>query len=461
LTRTPHLGAGQTTTTEEEQCAVNRPFAFHVNHAVVVEMVEPFLMALGDSRCTILIDDPSGLAATEAEKMKTNHMQNLEIVDVSEALNLGRQWRVGVSVTQLGSLPKGLVSELDLLTRRLWKLSTRWFWSQARRLWSLIRSSEFRYPRLEAKKTLGGSPLRPRYPIRHWKHMKRLFRTSVKLEHGVYDVTGYNFGPANRLFDAVMCHGDYSQIRYRKRFGLRSICVDYPKYSNSRASKIENGLIAKAGTRGKKPVVIWLPSLHEENSVANFAGEVSSLAPELDVYVKHHPMSPELQIAALRRAGVAEVPAHWPKNLPELFQIADCTLHDAGGTGFAAIYLGKRPLFLKIPDSIAVENGEKIPEKIAGEYFGEICPGEVKSAVLAVLSDAGAGGSRSDSMASFRSRFFSGGGVRDLLAGAEFLERLAHESRFRATVQNSAIVKRLRAVYWTHRSFWWTKEGLS
>lgn len=279
--------------------------------------------------------------------------------------------------------------------------------------------------------------------------MSRLFGTSVKLEHGVYDVSGYNFGPTNRVFDAVLCHGPYSQIRYRKSFGLRSTCVDYPKYALSLSLQQRNDLLSKTAFRQERPIVLWLPSLHEENSIESFAEEVSSLAQDFDVFVKPHPLSPAPQIAALGRAGVPVVPTHWPQTLPDLFQIADCTIHDVGGTGFAAVYLRKNPVFIRIPDSIMFENGQKIPEKTAGENFGEIRPGELRSAVLNALSRRDGARAWAHSAEALRRRFFSGGGLDDTQAGVEFLVRLSDESTFLSRCLNSRSAKLLRAVYWT------------
>lgn len=57
-----------------------RPFAFFVNHSVAIETFEPFLEAVGASRCSVLVEDLRGSAAVEVRRLMSDSMPDLEIV---------------------------------------------------------------------------------------------------------------------------------------------------------------------------------------------------------------------------------------------------------------------------------------------------------------------------------------------------------------------------------------------
>ena len=272
--------------------------------------------------------------------------------------------------------------------------------------------------------------------------------TRVKLEHGIYDYRGDSYGPANQRFDTVLCHGPYSARRLKKSWGVGTSQIGYPKYSKISEKLNHKSEFRRAlGVRDGQILVTWLPTLDEENSIGRFWEELATLPDNIFLVAQIHPMTalrqPD-QVQLMVESGITILDDYAAFVLPDILLGSDVTLHDFGGIGQAAIFLGSNPLFLALPDHLRRANGDLIPEALVRDEMGSVSPGMVSQAIVAAVNNSKTGIQRRQKLDDLRSRFFSRSDGTDALLASEAIQRLANRPIWVALFTQSQIARYCR-----------------
>mgnify|MGYP003706613039 CR=1 FL=1 len=278
---------------------------------------------------------------------------------------------------------------------------------------------------------------------------RKLFRTWVKLEHGVYDVGGSSFSDKNLLYDAVLCHGPYSSERLERVYGVKTYQVGYPKYSTAVEQNLspQSAVRSALGVREDQLLVSWLPTLDEKNSINAFVDEFSALPENIFAVAKLHPMTASLhpdQARGIEVSGVRLLPENVNFELQDLILGSDVTVHDLGGTGLAAIYLWANPIFLEISDSASTANGERTPESMVRSILGAVVPGNLSFAIAESLKVSRPDSPESIMRAGLRRKFFAGEKGLDSLIAARTISRLAARSWLLAWADSNPVSRLVR-----------------
>lgn len=278
--------------------------------------------------------------------------------------------------------------------------------------------------------------------------MADICQISVRFMYGVTDLNGWNFGPLNTEFDVALTHGPYDSHRLRREYGLETLTMGYPKYSEAHKQReeIRNAICEHLVMNSDEKLVIWVPTLDNESSITTFAKEFSRLRSRYRAYVKVHPMThtqfPE-QIDELISQGCS-IWQHDRFSTTDLIVAADLTLHDLGGTGLASVFSCANPMFLAAPSKTGIQIGLNSPELIARNLLGVVEPGTLKRAVDNFFGSEEQRELRRRAVLALRSQFFSDFGGADAQVAADILKKLAKRRYWSHLIRSNRVVRSWR-----------------
>ena len=259
--------------------------------------------------------------------------------------------------------------------------------------------------------------------------MPSLGLVAVRQMYGL-DNAPWNFGKINKIFDVAMTHGRFDSEVLLRKFGTKSHIMGYPKQAQGRAGfrlsqAAEN---RSSSNEHAKPRVVWLPTMHEANSILSFSYEVSSLSRDFEVLVRPHPMTYEQhphQITALEKAGCKIVPPGG-ESVQALIAASQFSLHDWGSTAAAAIYAGKIPIFLGQQEG--AEGDEMMsPEVIARNLLGAVKEGDLRMQLEEYLQNSFLMQEKLETVARLRGAFFVDFGGEDAKIAASILAKILEQ----------------------------------
>lgn len=362
----------------------NQGIAFLVHHLAVLEHYRPVLSQLDPDTFVLLVENrPESLYGDQLVSLKVSEVNNWNTLPLSEAISSQMRWKVGVS--NHGYL-KGL--------------------------------------------------------------MAKFCQIPVRFMYGVYDKQGWNFGAINSEFDVALTHGPFDSERLRRQFGLETIMMGYPKYSETRKQKtaLMRSIRTHLDIEPEEKLVLWTPTLHEDSSIESFSEEFSKLRRPFRAFVKVHPMTAmqfPKQLGKLIDSG-CQVWDDETFTTTELLTCADVSLHDAGGTGLAAVFVGGNPLFLRVARRLRDEIHLDSPESIIVNQLGAIEPGELVNAIERELNCERPNDARQSVLDSLKSLFFAEFNGADALIAANALRRLEKRGRIVCILKSSRYAKALR-----------------
>lgn len=274
------------------------------------------------------------------------------------------------------------------------------------------------------------------------------FLIRAKLEHGIYDYRGDSYGPVNRAYDAVLCHGPYSARRLEESWGVRTFQIGYPKYSNLLKNSPSGSDYRRVlGVKDDQILATWLPTLDEENSIGRFCEEFKSLPNNIFLVAQIHPLTalrqPD-QVDAMVESGITILDDYAEFKLPDILLGSDVTLHDFGGIGQAAIFLRSNPLFLTFPDHLLRANGNLIPEALVRAEVGGVGAGMVSQAIVEAVDKSEVEFQRRQKLDGLRSLFFSGNDGADAKHASEAVQYLANRPILAVLLDRSQISRSFR-----------------
>lgn len=361
-----------------------RGIAFLVHHLAVLDHFRPVLNQLNPDEFVLLVEDrPCSLYGNQLAALNASGQTTWNALPLSKALSSKTRWKVGVS--NHGYL-KGL--------------------------------------------------------------MAQICQIPVRFMYGVYDKQGWNYGPINSEFDVALTHGPFDSERLRGRFGLETITMGYPKYSEVRKQRIEltDYIRAYLDLKPDEKLVIWAPTLHKESSINSFSEEFSELRYPFKAFVKIHPMTARQfpqQLHKLANYG-CQVWDDATFTITELLACADLSLHDAGGTGLAAVFVEGNPLFLSASARLEREIPVDSPESIIVNQLGVIQVGELVKAVRHELSRGQPNHTKITTLNALKARFFAELNGADALIAADALRHLEERGRLSRVIKASQCAKTLR-----------------
>lgn len=282
--------------------------------------------------------------------------------------------------------------------------------------------------------------------------LSRIAKVRVRFMYGIDDA-GFNFSDINNEFDLVLTHGPYDTGVLRSKFGLPCYQMGYPKHSIQNADETRiNNLKEILFAKQSEPLIAWLPTVHESNSITLFAQEFSDLSNQFNVVVKPHPLTylhhPD-QIALLSEKGCRIIEPQ-QASTQDLIRISSATLHDFGGTATAAIYSGKLPLFLQVPKSELLTNQES-GEIIARDLLGYIKVGELKASILNRISESSGIRNQILLCKGLKARFFHDANGQDAKIASDLLLRILRRPILYTQFLSSSRIKKFRVwLYSTH-----------
>ena len=252
------------------------------------------------------------------------------------------------------------------------------------------------------------------------------------------------FGDMNNQFDFVLTHGKYASNVIVKKYGIKCKEMGYPRYSGIKTIYDSEKVNSVLGVSEEDIVIVWFPTIAPHHSIQKYLPILSQYDErKFRIFVKPHPMTITEEnkiVDEFKNFGITVIEDEIP--IEFLYKRANITVHDVGGTALSALFLGKKPVFLKSEPEVLDQIGLDSPEIFLMKYCAVL---DHKNLIENLYELSKSNSKISDiKFVELRDKFFSNFDDRDAFIAAKIIKSIYRSSFFWLYYNKLRYVKILR-----------------